>query len=82
MKVWIFVEGESDRIALNALWAKWRESLRKAGWGIQIIPLENKSKFFRKIGHRAAEKLTNNEDDLVVGLPDLYPNREYMNSQL
>lgn len=81
MKVWLFVEGESDRIALNTLWAKWRESLRKVGWGIQIITLYNKSQFFRKIGHRAAEKLTNNEDDLVVGLPDLYPNREYVNSQ-
>jgi hypothetical protein len=81
MKVWIFVEGESDRIALNTLWSKWRESLGRVGWGIQIITLENKSRFFTKIGHRAAEKLTNNEDDLVVGLPDLYPNREYMNSQ-
>jgi hypothetical protein len=81
MKVWIFVEGESDRIALNTLWANWRESLGRRGWGIHIIPLENKSHFFKKIGHRAAEKLTNNEDDLVVGLPDLYPNHEYTNSQ-
>jgi len=80
MKVWIFVEGESDRIALNTLWAKWRESLRKVGWGIQIILLDNKSQFFRKIGRRAAEKLANNEDDLVVALPDFYPNREYVNS--
>lgn len=77
MKVWVFVEGQSDRIALEALWAKWRENLRGKGWGIQIIPLENKSKYFRKIGAHAAEKLANNDQDLAVGLPDLYPNREY-----
>jgi hypothetical protein len=81
MKVWIFVEGESDRIALNTLWANWRASLRKVGWGIHIIPLDDKSRFFRKIGHRAAEKLANSERDLVVGLPDLYPNHEYVNSE-
>ncbi|MDO8720980.1 MAG: DUF4276 family protein [Syntrophales bacterium] len=80
MKVWIFVEGESDRIALNTLWEKWRESLRKFGWGIQIIPLDGKSRYFRKIGPHAAEKLMHNENDLVVGLPDLYPNSEYKNS--
>lgn len=81
MKLWMFVEGESDRIALNTLWATWRVSLQTVGWGIQIIVLDSKSKFFRKIGHRAAEKLMNNEDDLVVGLPDLYPNHEYINSE-
>lgn len=81
MNVWIFVEGESDRIALNALWAKWRELLKNARWGIHIIPLDNKSNLFKKIGPRAAEKLTNNQDDLVVGLPDLYPNSNFASSQ-
>lgn len=80
LKVWIFVEGESDRIALTALWEEWRESLKGSQWGFRIIPLENKSKFFRKIGPRAAEKLANNGNDVVVGLPDLYPNHEYVNS--
>jgi hypothetical protein len=77
MKVWVFVEGESDRIALNTLWATWRTELGKKGWGIQIHPLDDKSRYFRKIGHRAAEKMVNNEQDLVVGLPDLYPNAAY-----
>jgi hypothetical protein len=71
------VEGESDRIALNSLWATWRAELGKQGWGIQIHPLDDKSNFFRKIGHRAAQKLVNNGEDLVVGLPDLYPNAPY-----
>ncbi|HVP10761.1 MAG TPA: DUF4276 family protein [Phycisphaerae bacterium] len=77
MKVWVFVEGEADRIALETLWESWRESLRTNGHGISVIPLDDKSRFFRKIGHRAAEKLRNNAADLVVGLPDLYPNAEY-----
>jgi len=43
MKVWIYVEGESDRLGLRALWANWREQLRTAGHGIKIIPLTSKS---------------------------------------
>jgi hypothetical protein len=81
MKVWVFVEGESDRIALNTLWASWRTGLGKKGWGIQIHPLDDKSRYFRKIGHRAAEKVVNNDHDLVVGLPDLYPNAEYSHTE-
>lgn len=77
MKVWIYVEGESDRLGLRALWANWREQLRTAGHGIEIIPLTSKSQFFRKIGPRAAEKLCANNEDIVIGLPDLYPNQAY-----
>ena len=81
MKVWIFVEGESDVQALSALWRGWRQRLGKKGWGIQLIPLEGKSKYFRKIGPRATEKLEHDAHDLVVGLPDLYPNQDYANTQ-
>jgi len=77
MKIWVFVEGESDRIALNTLWSSWRTELGKKGWGIQIHPLDDKSRYFRRIGHRAAEKMVNSDSDLVIGLPDLYPNMEY-----
>ena len=81
MKVWVFVEGESDRIALNSLWASWQTRLGKKGWGIQIHPLDDKSRYFGKIGHRAAEKMVNDEHDLVVGLPDLYPNGAYSHTE-
>lgn len=77
MKVWIYVEGESDKLALQTLWRNWCEQLRTAGHGIQIIPLADKSRFFRKIGPRAARQLCDNSDDVVVGLPDLYPNQPY-----
>ena len=36
---------------------------------------------FKKIGARATEKLVNDARDLVVGLPDLYPNRDYVNTE-
>lgn len=81
MKVWIFVEGKSDVQALSALWSGWKQKLSKEGWGIQLIPLESKSKYFRKIGSRATEKLANDARDLVVGLPDLYPNRDYADTE-
>lgn len=77
MKVWVFVEGVSDRLALDALWAEWKTQLRQAGWGIHIIPLDDKSRFFRKMGPRAAEKIVADVSDLAVGLPDLYPNHPY-----
>ena len=81
MKVWIFVEGSSDVKALSALLNGWKQNLSAKGWGIQLISLENKSKYFRKIGSRATEKLVNDAHDLVVGLPDLYPNRDYANTE-
>ena len=81
MKVWIFVEGKSDVLALSALLNGWKQNLSTKGWGIQLIPLESKSKYFRKIGSRATEKLANDAHDLVVGLPDLYPNRDYADTE-
>ena len=80
MKVWIFVEGKSDVQALSALWSGWKQRLGKKDWGIQLIPLANKSNYFRKIGPRAVEKLVYDTRDLAVGLPDLYPNRDYANT--
>ncbi len=81
MKVWIYVEGKSDVGALSALWGNWKEKLGEKGWGIQLIHLENKSNYFIKIGHRVTEKLLYDTRDLVVGLPDLYPNQNYATTQ-
>ncbi len=74
MKIWVYVEGQSDTAALDALWAKWKDRLREHGIGVRIISLENKSKLLRRIGERSAEKLAGEPSDLVVALPDLYPN--------
>lgn len=78
MRAWVYVEGESDKLGLQSLWTNWREHLKNAGHGIEIIPLGNKSRFFRKIGYLAARHLCDSNQDIVVGLPDLYPNQEYV----
>lgn len=80
MKVWIYVEGPSEVKALSALWTGWTQELGKNGWGIRIIPLVNKSEYFKNIGPKVTEKLLSDPNDLVVGLPDLYPNRDYANT--
>ena len=79
MRVWLFVEGESDRLGLEALLrgCGWEQRLRSAGWGVTPIALSNKSNFLKKFGDRAAEKLVASPDDLVVGLPDLHPVAPY-----
>jgi hypothetical protein len=77
MNVWVYVEGESDKSALEALWGEWRERLRNEGHGIKIFPLGGKAKFLEKIGGRAARVLYDNNENAVVGLPDLYPNRGF-----
>ena len=77
MKIWIYVEGESDKNALTALWRGWSEQLRSARHGIKIIPLDNKSQLLRKVGHRVARILYDNDKDIVVCMPDLYPNKEF-----
>jgi len=78
MKIWIFVEGPADVGGLDTLFEKWNSELKKRGHGISIIQLEGKSKYLKKIGPRAARILFDNEKDLVIGLPDLYPNEPYM----
>ena len=81
MKIYIYVEGPSDVYALRSLFQNWCNQLKKHGHGIKLLSLDDKTKYFRKIGHRAAEKLVANEDDLVIGLPDLYPNKVYHQSE-
>lgn len=73
MKAWVFVEGPADVSGLEALWQDWRKRLKELGHGIKIIPLADKSRFLKRFGERAAEKLAANDVDVVVGLPDLYP---------
>ena len=70
---WVYVEGRSDQLGLESLWAGWRARLAEKGWGFRVVPLSNKANFLKKFGARAAEKLVANDVDIVVGLPDLHP---------
>lgn len=81
MKVWVYVEGKSDKEALSVLWKEWKQKLGRKNWQIQCIPLKGKSRYFKSVGPRTAARLLQDKDDLVIGLPDLYPNREYAKTE-
>ena len=73
MKVWIFVEGESDRIALNTLWANWRACVGKVRLGYRLHSVGWQLGFLERLALDAAEKLANNERDLGGGIAGLVP---------
>ena len=73
MNVWIFVEGQSDELALRALFQHWIVNLGNRGSSIRFIRLGGKNEFLKRIGDRGAEKLAGDRSDFVVTLPDLYP---------
>ncbi len=73
MKAFLFVEGRSDQLGLEAIWKSWRHRLGEKRHGLAIIPLDTKANLLKKLGHRAARILVDNDSDLAVGLPDLYP---------
>jgi hypothetical protein len=77
VKVFIYVEGLSDKLALQALFQKYTQQLRHRKHGLFFVVLKNKSKFLAKIGPLAAQKLAENDEARVVALPDLYPNQQY-----
>lgn len=81
MKVWVFVEGPSEVRALDAMWSKWKTNLGNKGCGIKLISLTNKPKLLKNVGQRVVEKLLNDNSDVAVGLPDLYPSREFANTE-
>jgi hypothetical protein len=74
LKVWVFVEGKSDKLALGELWRGWERRLRLTAHQFEFIPLFGKGRFLKDIGPLGAELLVNSATDLVIGLPDLYPN--------
>jgi hypothetical protein len=73
----VYVEGPSDQFGLEALWFRWKQALTPKGIGLSIVPLHDKTCFLKFFGQRAAAALAESEDDLVVALPDLYPNKPY-----
>jgi len=73
LTVFVYVEAESDKLALQALLKDYRTRLSEKRHGLRFLTLHDKNKLLRKIGPRAAERLLEREDALVVALPDLCP---------
>lgn len=74
--VHVYVEGPSDRAALEALLAPLLEDLRRRGVAVQFFHEtsgDRKKAVLLKIPEKAVNILRNRPEDRVVALPDLYP---------
>ncbi|MFH1739423.1 MAG: DUF4276 family protein [bacterium] len=73
MKVIVYVEGPSDKLAMEVLLAPLLEEKRKAGVAVEFFHTEGKRSLLTKIPRRAANIVRNQPDSIVVAVPDLYP---------
>jgi phenylpyruvate tautomerase PptA (4-oxalocrotonate tautomerase family) len=74
----IYVEGPSDRLAMERLLRHLIETKRQAGVDIQFFEVpsrggDRKAALLTKIPRRAVDILRNDPDSVVVAMPDLYP---------
>lgn len=77
MNVLVYVEGPSDRSALEVLLAPIISEGRTRQCGIRFFPQEGKATILKDCGRKAAEYLAEHPEDWVFALPDLYPMRSY-----
>ncbi len=76
MKVMVYVEGPSDKLAMEALFRDLIGEKQKRGVAIRFLeaPKGNKKKsVLLKVPVKAAITIRNNPEARVVALPDLYP---------
>lgn len=77
MTVTVYVEGRSDRLALEALLARLLEEKRAAGVDIRFYEApptgDRKAVLLTKLPLKGLDILRNLPDSVVVILPDLYP---------
>ena len=72
-KVIVYVEGPSDRLALEELLEGLLQKLLEHGIAVNFIPTEGKKRLLNRTPLKALNILRNNPNALVVALPDLYP---------
>ena len=73
MKVIIYVEGPSDKQAMEHLLEPLLQKARFAGVAIDFVSTEGKHKLMTKTPTKAANILCNDANTVVIALPDLYP---------
>lgn len=73
MKVFVYVEGPSDKSAMQALLRPLLEQKRLEGKHITFIPAEGKDRLLRFFPIKAADFIAENWQHHAVILPDLYP---------
>jgi hypothetical protein len=72
-KVIVYIEGPSDRLAMEELLADLLARLRTVGVAVKFIPTEGKGNLVRKTPVKAVNILRNDPYAIVIALPDLYP---------
>jgi hypothetical protein len=73
VKVIIYVEGPSDRPAMQALLEPLLSCLAGSGIEVEFIPAGNKKHLVLQVPVRAVNILLNDASAVVIALPDLYP---------
>ncbi len=82
MNVLVYVEGESDRVALETVLQPVREAARARRVGIQFLPLGGKARILKEVPHKAVGHLRERPEDWVFALPDLYPMKDFDGTDL
>ncbi len=72
-RVIVYVEGPSDRLAMQELLADLLARLRAVGVAVEFIPTVGKENLLRKTPAKAVNILRNDPYAVVIALPDLYP---------
>lgn len=73
MKVIVYVEGPSDKLAMEQLLKPLLQIALSTGVMIDFILAENKHKLMTKTPTKAANILCNDADAIVIAMPDLHP---------
>jgi hypothetical protein len=72
-KVIVYVEGSSDRLAMEELLSNLLAHLQVAGVAVEFIPTEGKKRLLLRTPTKAVNILRNDPHAVVIALPDLYP---------
>lgn len=72
-RIIVYVEGESDKLGLEALLRDLKRQLGQQGVSLRFIPAGSKSDLVQRQPRRAARILAEDPDAIVVLVPDLYP---------
>ena len=72
-EVIIYVEGPSDRDAMEALLAPLLQQKRQAGIAVVFEPQNGKRFVLIKAPRKAVDIILNKSNSIVVAMPDLYP---------
>jgi hypothetical protein len=80
MKVIVYVEGPSDQLSLEELLRPLLKKANNAGVAVTFIPIHpkegkgnSKRELITKTPRKAVNILCNDEDAIVITMPDLYP---------